>query len=171
MADDPTEHEMTSQDAAHDSARASDERHQGATPPGYDWPTHGGYLGCLLGVMAACLLAPLGYILFGFLGAFLTRPLGGFGFALAIILTVGVYLAAFVALSRLGWAMGKRFLREYEQPARPVWDEDDEDDEDDDEDEDDEDTLDEDAATDEASDQTDAAPPSTVSAPQTERAD
>ena len=169
MADDPTEHEMTSQDAAPDSARESDERHQGATPPGYDWPTHGGYLGCLLGVMAACLLAPLGYILFGFLGAFLTRPLGGFGFALAIVLTVGVYLAAFVAFSRLGWAMGKRFLHEYEQPVRPVWGEDE--DEEDDLFIDEDDTLDEDAATGEASDQPDAAPPSEVSAPQAERAD
>ncbi len=108
-------------------ASEEDERYRGATPPGYDWPTHGGYLGCLLGVMIACLLAPLGYILFGFVGAFLVHPLGGFGVALAVIVTVGVYLAIFVALTRLGWYMGKRFLREYEQPARPVWGEDDDD--------------------------------------------
>ncbi|HEX8998011.1 MAG TPA: hypothetical protein VF812_18425 [Ktedonobacterales bacterium] len=105
-----------------------DERYRGATPPGYDWPTHGGYLGCLLGVMTACLLAPLGYIVFGFLGAFLARPLGGVGFALAVIVTVAAYLAIFVGLTRLGWFMGRRFLREYEQPARPVWGEDDEED-------------------------------------------
>lgn len=105
-----------------------DERYRGATPPGYDWPTHGGYLGCLLGVMIACVLAPLGYILFGFVGAFLVHPLGGFGFALSILITVGVYMAVFIALSRLGWSMGKRFLREYEQPVRPVWGEDDEED-------------------------------------------
>jgi hypothetical protein len=109
-------------------AGEEDERYRGATPPGYDWPTHGGYLGCLLGVMVACLLAPLGYILFGFVGAFLVHPLGGFGVALAIILTVAAYLAIFVALTRLGWYMGKRFLREYEQPARPVWGEDDDED-------------------------------------------
>ncbi|HZC06636.1 MAG TPA: hypothetical protein VE338_13455 [Ktedonobacterales bacterium] len=104
---------------------SEDERYRGATPPGYDWPTHGGYLGCLLGVMIACLLAPLGYIAFGFVGAFLVQPLGGFGVALAVILTVGAYLAIFVALTRLGWSMGKRFLREYEQPVRPIWGEDD----------------------------------------------
>jgi len=103
-----------------------DERYRGATPPGYDWPTHGGYLGCLIGVMAACLLAPLGYILFGFVGAFLIHPLGGIGVALSVLITVGVYVAIFIALSRLGWRMGKRFLREYEQPSRPVWGEDDE---------------------------------------------
>ncbi|MBF6589396.1 MAG: hypothetical protein IVW57_02555, partial [Ktedonobacterales bacterium] len=24
---------------------------EGAVPPGYSWPTHGGYLGCLVGVI------------------------------------------------------------------------------------------------------------------------
>lgn len=130
MADESNERQTAPDDAAPtvehtDERDEHDERYLGATPPGYDWPTHGGYLGCLLGVMTACLLAPLGYIMFGFLGALLTRPLGGFGFALAIIVTVAGYLAIFVALTRLGWFMGKRFLREYEQPSRPVWGEDD----------------------------------------------
>lgn len=120
--------EPTSGSAASSRVVEEDERYRGATPPGYDWPTHGGYLGCLLGVMAACLLAPLGYILFGFIGAFLVQPLGGVGVALSILITVGVYVAIFIALSRLGWRMGKRFLREYEQPSRPVWGEDDEED-------------------------------------------
>ncbi|HET9110638.1 MAG TPA: hypothetical protein VFN78_07430 [Ktedonobacterales bacterium] len=130
MADEPIE-ESTERAEPSDSARvvdSEDERYRGATPPGYDWPTHGGYLGCLLGVMIACLLAPLGYIVFGFVGAFLVHPLGGVGIALAVIITVGAYLAVFVALTRLGWSMGKRFLREYEQPMRPVWGEDDEED-------------------------------------------
>jgi hypothetical protein len=113
------------------NANEEDERIRGATPPGYDWPTHGGYLGCLLGVIIACLLAPLAkvlfYLFYGFEGVLLPRSLGGFGVALAVIVTVGVYLAIFVALTRLGWYMGKRFLREYEQPARPVWGEDDDD--------------------------------------------
>lgn len=108
------------------SASDTDERYRGATPPGYDWPTHGGYLGCLIGVMTATLLAPLGYIVFGFLGALLALPLGGWGVALAVVVTVAAYLAVFIGLSRLGWALGKRFLREYEQPSRPVWGEDDE---------------------------------------------
>lgn len=125
--------EEPAKEAAEASARRpdveeEDERYRGATPPGYDWPTHGGYLGCLIGVMTACLLAPLGYILFGFVGAFLIHPLGGFGVALSVLITVGVYVAVFIALSRLGWRMGKRFLREYEQPSRPVWGEDDEED-------------------------------------------
>ena len=128
QADEADEIRQTGQgkQAAVPEAPVEDERYRGATPPGYDWPTHGGYLGCLLAVMAACLVAPLGYILFGFLGAFLARPLGGFGVALAVIVTVGVYLAFFVGLTRLGWALGKRFLREYAQPVRPVWGEDDE---------------------------------------------
>lgn len=135
VADEPIERDAAPSDETLERANTSerhgqddqDERYRGATPPGYDWPTHGGYLGCLLGVMIACLLAPLGYIVFGFLGAILNRPLGGFGIALAVVATIAVYLAVFVALSRLGWAMGKRFLREYEQPMRPVWGEDDED--------------------------------------------
>lgn len=109
-----------------DERQEQDERYRGATPPGYDWPTHGGYLGCLLGVMISCLIAPLGYLVVGFLGAILHPALGGFGVALAVVATVALYLAIFVALSRLGWRMGKRFLREYEQPSRPVWGEDDE---------------------------------------------
>jgi hypothetical protein len=117
--------ERAEEPAARLRVEEEDERYRGATPPGYDWPTHGGYLGCLIGVMLACLLAPLGYILFGFVGAFLIHPLGGFGVALSVLITIGVYVAVFIALSRLGWSMGKRFLREYAQPARPVWGEDD----------------------------------------------
>lgn len=128
MSDEPIERIDTPPDEAHVVDSEQDERHRGATPPGYDWPTHGGYLGCLLGAMTGCLLAPLGYIVFGFLGALLAAPLGGFGVALGVILSVALYLVVFVALSRLGWYMGKRFLREYEQPSRPVWGEDDDED-------------------------------------------
>lgn len=97
--------------------RDGDTAHEGATPPGYDWPTHGGYLGCLLAVMFSCLLAPLGYLLVGFLGALLTPSLGGIGVAVAIVVTVVAYVALFVGLSRLGWTMGRRYLREYPQPG------------------------------------------------------
>ncbi|HEX9038461.1 MAG TPA: hypothetical protein VF808_15875 [Ktedonobacterales bacterium] len=89
----------------------------GATPPGYDWPTHGGYLGCLLAVMLACLLTPLGYIFVGFLGALLSPTLGGVGVGLAVAVTVIGYIALFAALTSLGWRMGKRYLREYPQPG------------------------------------------------------
>ena len=131
MADEPIEQEAQAEACVDGQAGQShqereDPRYRGATPPGYDWPTHGGYLGCLLGVMISCLIAPLGYLVVGFLGAILHPALGGFGVALAVIATIVAYLAVFVGLSRLGWAMGKRFLREYEQPSRPVWGEDDE---------------------------------------------
>lgn len=103
--------------------RDDDPAHAGATPPGYDWPTHGGYLGCLLAVMVSCLLAPLSYILVGFLGAFLSPTLGGAGVGIAIAVTAIAYVALFIGLARLGWSMGRRFLREYPQPAgaAPRW--------------------------------------------------
>lgn len=91
--------------------------HEGATPPGYEeWPTHGGYLGCLMGVVLALVLAPVGYILFGLIGSALYRPLGYAGVWLAGIVTVIAFIACFVALTRLGWRLGKRFYREYPQP-------------------------------------------------------
>src|SRR5512146_2397929 len=90
-------------DSAEHARVTEDPRYEGATPPGYDWPTHGGYLGCLLAVMFACLLAPLGYIVVGFLGAFLAQPLGTLGVGIAVAVTVIGYVALFVLLARLGW--------------------------------------------------------------------
>jgi len=92
--------------------------YEGAVPPGYDWPTHGGYLGCLLGLVMACVLG-------GFLGSFLVgltsvTPLGFLVHAAParIAIIVGVFLATLVALGRLGWMLGRRFYREYPQPPR-----------------------------------------------------
>ncbi len=95
---------------------------EGATPPGYDWPTHGGYLGCLMGVMAGVLLG-------GFLGAnifaayynVLDLPL-----AVYILLNVVLFLALLIGLGRLGWYLGRRYYRYYPQPAGPTWGEADE---------------------------------------------
>lgn len=128
MADNPLQPDIEANDESDTGpARVTENPlYEGATPPGYDWPTHGGYLGCLLAVMFSCLLAPLGYIVVGFLGAYLAGPLGAAGVGIAIAVTVVGYLALFVGLTRLGWKMGKRFLREYPQPIRPVWGEDDE---------------------------------------------
>ena len=90
---------------------------EGATPPGYDWPTHGGYLGCLMGVMAGVLLG-------GFLGAnifaayynVLDLPL-----AVYILLNVALFIALLIGLGRLGWWLGRRYYRYYPQPAGPTW--------------------------------------------------
>jgi hypothetical protein len=91
--------------------------HEGAVPPGYDWPTHGGYLGCLMGLVAACVLA-------GFVGSFVIgllsiTPLAGLvstPFA-RIALLVLSFAVCFGALGSVGWKLGKRFYREYPRPA------------------------------------------------------
>ncbi len=87
---------------------------EGATPTGYDWPTHGGYLGCLVGTLAACPIV-------GFIGANLWAlfRLTWLALPLFALLTL-VSLAAVVAAGRLGWALGRRFYRYYAQP-RPIW--------------------------------------------------
>src|SRR5262245_11196886 len=98
------------------SAQADDE-FEGATPPGYDWPTHGGYLGCLMGVMAGVLLG-------GFLGAnifaayynVLDLPV-----AVYVLLNVALFIALLIGLGRLGWWLGRRYYRYYPQPAGPTW--------------------------------------------------
>jgi hypothetical protein len=85
---------------------------EGAVPPGYDWPTHGGYLGCLLSLIASCLIG-------GFLGTTLFAALNYWRIVpgvVAIVLTIVVYAAVFIGLGRLGWILGKRFYREYPQP-------------------------------------------------------
>lgn len=89
----------------------------GAVPPGYDWPTHGGYLGCLLGLMASCLLC-------GAVGApiaeFSDHHLMPAPLAIGITLLLAALFA--VILGRVGWVLGRRFYREYPQPAgRTTW--------------------------------------------------
>jgi hypothetical protein len=89
-------------------------------PPGFDWPTHGGYLGCLLGLVVACLLC-------GLVGAPLAQ-LSNFrvlSTPAALGLTLVAALVLVIGVSRLGWTLGRRFYREYPQPRRPVWGEDD----------------------------------------------
>jgi ABC-type branched-subunit amino acid transport system permease subunit len=93
--------------------------YEGAVPPGYDWPTHGGYLGCLLGLMAACLI-----------GGFAAKLVGLFTFrhqitGLAnVVLLLAVFAVATVIFTNLGWRLGRRFFREYAQ--KPTWGESDE---------------------------------------------
>lgn len=116
------------------AARAPGDLYEGAVPPGYDWPTHGGYLGCLIGLMASCLIgAFLGSTLFAALSC--TSPIPGDTLiqgcrpllpgVVSALLTLAVFAVATILLARLGWILGKRFLREYPQP-RPTWGESDE---------------------------------------------
>lgn len=92
-----------------------------AVPPGYDWPTHGGYLGCLLGTMASCLIG-------GFVGSTFFPTLAHYHWVpgwVAASLTVVVFVAIVFGIGRLGFVLGKRFYREYPQPAPKTWGEDD----------------------------------------------
>ena len=92
----------------------------GAVPPGYDWPTHGGYLGCLLGMMPACLVG-------GFLGSTFVAFLNKAGVVppvVAGLLVVALFVACVVGFGRLGWVLGRRFYRKYPRSA-PTWGEDD----------------------------------------------
>jgi hypothetical protein len=103
--------ESTNSDNETTPAQLPPEPDEGAVPPGYDWPTHGGYLGCLLSLMASCLIG-------GFLGSTVFAALSYLRIvppAVAILLTVAVYAVVFIGLGRLGWILGKRFYREYPQ--------------------------------------------------------
>ncbi|HEX5440069.1 MAG TPA: hypothetical protein VFW76_04250 [Ktedonobacterales bacterium] len=92
----------------------------GAVPPGYDWPTHGGYLGCLLGMMPACLVG-------GFLGstfvAFLNKA-GVVSPVVAGLLVAALFVACVIGFGRIGWVLGRRFYRKYPR-TEPTWGEDD----------------------------------------------
>jgi hypothetical protein len=92
---------------------------EGAVPPGYDWPTHGGYLGCLVATIAACPI--VGFIAANVWALFHASRLAFPLFALLIV----VAIAAVIAMGRLGWVLGKRFYRYYPQP-HPTWGESDE---------------------------------------------
>lgn len=96
---------------------ALDDPYEGATPPGFDWPTHGGYLGCLLGLVVACMLC-------GLIGAPLAQ-LSNFrvlSTPVALVLTLAAAVVLIALFGRIGWVLGKRFYREYPQPAgRLAW--------------------------------------------------
>ncbi|MGZ3676821.1 MAG: hypothetical protein ACXVCO_21155, partial [Ktedonobacterales bacterium] len=110
-----------SRDAAGDLAvvetsEQAEDPYEGAVPPGYDWPTHGGYLGCLMGVVT---LSVVGTLIAAPLLAVLTYsevvPL-----PVSWLLTVLVFLLCIFGGGRLGWVLGKRFYREYPH-ERPTW--------------------------------------------------
>ncbi|HKT38943.1 MAG TPA: hypothetical protein VJR48_11270 [Ktedonobacterales bacterium] len=92
----------------------------GAVPPGYDWPTHGGYLGCLLGMMPACLVG-------GFFGSTFVAWLNKAGVVppvVAGLLVVALFVACVLGFGRIGWVLGRRFYRKYPR-VEPTWGEDD----------------------------------------------
>lgn len=93
---------------------------EGAVPPGYDWPTHGGYLGCLLGMLPACLIA-------AFLGSTFVAVLNKAGVVspvVAAILVVALFVACMAGFGRIGWLLGRRFYRKYPRTGG-AWGEDD----------------------------------------------
>lgn len=92
----------------------------GAVPPGYDWPTHGGYLGCILAMMPACLVG-------GFFGSTFIAWLNKAGIVppvVAGLLVVALFILCMIGFGRLGWALGRRFYRKYPR-SEPSWGEDD----------------------------------------------
>jgi hypothetical protein len=98
---------------------AAERPEAGAVPPGYDWPTHGGYLGCLLGMMPACLVG-------GFLGSTFVAFLNKAGVVppvIAGLLVVALFVACVIGFGRIGWVLGRRFYRKYPR-AEPTWGED-----------------------------------------------
>lgn len=99
---------------------ASADPYDHAVPPGYDWPTHGGYLGCLLGLLAAC---PVAFVASTFIPP-LERYDGVPGW-ITWPLTVVAFVVIVFAIGRLGFVLGKRFFREYPQPVRKTWGQDD----------------------------------------------
>ena len=115
--DSPAADEPPIRQQAAEFAPAEEDPTEGAVPPGYDWPTHGGYLGCLLGLIVSCLLC-------GAVGApiaeFSDNKLVPAPLAIGITLLLAVLFA--VLLGRIGWVLGRRFFREYPQPAgRRTW--------------------------------------------------
>ena len=102
-----------------ETAQPPEQEVEGAVPPGYDWPTHGGYLGCLVGTLAACPI--VGFIAANVWALFHASRLA---FPLFLLL-IAVSLVAIVGAGRLGWRLGRRFYRYYPQPL-PTWGESDE---------------------------------------------
>lgn len=81
-----------------------------------EWPTHGGYLGCLMGIMFGCLAA-----------AFIASPLvrgathvvANIGFQLnasaLVIMLIGIMLFGFI-----GWKIGKRIFRDFSETESKI---------------------------------------------------
>lgn len=87
---------------------------EGAIPPGEEWMTHGGYLGCLIAITFGCLLA-------SFVASPLVRGLSLAKQGTAIGFVVGaiiLMLLGIIIFGRMGWWIGKRVYREYPESRR-----------------------------------------------------
>ncbi len=95
--------------AIHDKTQSSNTSLQNEE----EWPTHGGYLGCLMGIMFGCLAA-----------AFIASPLvrgavhaaSDIGFQLNASALV-IMLLGIIAFGYIGWKIGKRAFRDYTLPG------------------------------------------------------
>ena len=79
------------------------EQHESANAPAAEtpWPTNGGPLGCLIGLLSGLLL-----------GAFLATTLFAFDRLIGIPLT----LVLSILLAIVGWKIGRSIFREYKPP-------------------------------------------------------
>jgi hypothetical protein len=112
--------ETSDTSAGQTSTPAREDPYEGAVPPGYDGPTHGGYLGCLLAQLPACLVGGfLGSTLYNYL--ILARLLPD---VVVGLLAAATFIAGMIIFGRIGWILGRRFYRAYEQPT-PTWGEND----------------------------------------------
>jgi hypothetical protein len=117
-ADEPAE--TTGAEAATTPDMEAESPEAGAAPPGYDWPTHGGYLGCLLGLLPGCLIASFFSTTFVAVlnKAQIVPP------AAAGALVVVLFIACVIGFGRVGWVLGRRYYRRY-AGSEATWGEDD----------------------------------------------
>ena len=112
----PTDEPTTTDATANDEPAAATATPAQTTEE--EWPTHGGYLGCLLAVMFGCLLA--GFFASPLVqGAYRSGHGAGVGYGPVLnIVAIGIMVVGFILFGRIGWFIGKRVYREYPAPPR-----------------------------------------------------
>jgi hypothetical protein len=107
-------------EAPPDQAPSSTDSSESTLPPEAQGEVNGGPLGCCLGVMIGLLLS----LSIALLARFYAEPLvqifqGSYG-AMAVVVRIlmgAVAVAAAIFCGYLGWRIGRRIYREYDQPA------------------------------------------------------
>jgi len=104
--------EQQQEDGATESAQMTDQ------PVEEEWPTHGGYLGCFLAILAGCLFA--GFFASPLIqGAYRTGHGAGKGYGPVLtIIAIVIMIVGLIIFGRIGWAIGKRVYKEYPTPVR-----------------------------------------------------